>query len=246
MRLDKYLAHAGIGTRSEVKGILKKGSVTVNGSIVKDPAFDVKENTDEVICFGKSLFVGGKIYYALNKPAGYVCSTAEEDGESVYNLLPEDIRKKVSSVGRLDKDTTGLLIFTDDGEWAHKMLAPKSHVEKTYEVVCEKKITDDDIRKLEEGISLGDGETALPAVVKRTGNTSEKSEGAKSVASESDDGESENSILLTIREGKYHQIKRMLRSTANKVVSLRRISFGSITLENLHLEEGEGREIDVV
>ena len=174
----------------------------------------------------------------MNKPAGFVCSTAEEDGESVCKLLPEEIRNRVSSVGRLDKDTTGLLIFTDDGEWAHKVLAPKSHVEKTYEVVCEKEITDEDILKLEEGISLGDGETALPAKVERI-NISSSSQG-RLVENDVCKITAGKGIRLTISEGKYHQIKRMMRSTANKVTGLHRISFGEISLEKLHLQVGEG------
>ena len=238
MRLDKYLAHAGIGTRSEVKTILKKGQVSVNGNVVKDPGFDVKEESDEVICQGNRIGFREHIYYALNKPAGYVCSTSEEDGETVFKLLPEEIRNRVSSVGRLDKDTTGLLIFTDDGEWAHKVLSPKSHVEKTYEVVCEKEITDEDIAKLESGISLGDGENALPAKVERI-NISSSSQ-SRSVENEVCKIPADKGIRLTISEGKFHQIKRMMRSTANKVTDLHRISFGEISLEKLHLQVGEG------
>ena len=231
MRLDKFLAHSGIGTRSEVKTILKKGQVSVNGAVIKDAGFDVNEASDKVVCRGEEIGYRKHICYALNKPAGYVCSTSDEDGESVYKLLPEEFRNRIQAVGRLDKDTTGLLIFTDNGDWAHKVLSPNHHVAKTYEVTCEKEITDEDIAKLEAGISIGDGETAAPARVERVGTES---------FAGTDRIDSGKRILLTIEEGKYHQIKRMMRSTANKVIGLKRISFGNISLDDLNISEGTG------
>ena len=207
MRLDKFLSETNTLTRSEAKAAIKKGQVSVNGSVNKDSGANISETSDEI--------------RFLNKPAGYVVSENEEDGEPVSKLLPEEYKNRLKPVGRLDKNTSGFLLFTNDGETAHNLLSPKKHVEKTYLVKCEKGVSSEDIRRLEEGVNIGDGETSLPAKVKR--------------------GSDETEIYLTIHEGKYHQVKRMMVATCNKVISLKRISFGGLTLENLSIEEGEGR-----
>ena len=224
MRLDKYLCDNQIGSRSEVKAYIKKGFVTVNGKIADDSGMNINPKVDSILYQGKSVESSDAEsgVYALYKPSGYVCSRDENDGIPVYDLLPESIRNRYSCVGRLDKDTTGLLLFTDNGELLHNLISPKRHVEKTYYVRCEKEVTEDDMVRLSEGVSLGDEEYSLPARCEYSGNE-------------------KNEILLTIREGKYHQIKRMLKATCNKVTSLHRVSFGNLSVTDLKLKEGEGR-----
>ena len=221
MRLDKFLSDTGTAKRSEAKGDIKKGFVTVNGAVIKNPGYAVNENADSVVYKGSPVLYRKYLYYVLNKPAGYVCSASETDGESVLKLLPKELQNRVNPVGRLDKNTTGILLFTDDGELAHRLISPKSHVEKTYRVVCEKTVTDEDKRRLREGVNLGDGEESMPAGI--------------------EDGADEYEIYLTISEGKYHQVKRMLKATCNKVEELQRISFGGLSIETLGLKEGDGR-----
>ena len=221
MRLDKFLCETNTLTRSEAKTAIKKGQVSVNGSVNKDPGANISETSDEIRFQNKVIEYRKYLYYALNKPIGYVVSESEEDGEPVSKLLPEEYKNRLKPVGRLDKNTSGLLLFTNDGETAHILLSPKKHVEKTYLVKCEKTVSDEDIGRLEEGVNIGDGEISLPSKVKR--------------------GADENEIYLTIHEGKYHQVKRMMVATCNKVSSLKRISFGGLTLKNLSIEEGEGR-----
>ena len=221
MRLDKFLSETNTLTRSEAKAAIKKGQVCVNGSVNKDPGANISETTDEIRFQNRVIEYRKFLYFVLNKPAGYVVSENEEDGEPVSKLLPEEYKSRLKPVGRLDKNTSGLLLFTNDGETAHILLSPKNHVEKTYLVKCEKNVSDEDIRRLSEGVNLGDGEISLPAKAKR--------------------GEDETELYLTIHEGKYHQVKRMMVATCNKVIFLKRISFGGLALENLSIEEGEGR-----
>ena len=221
MRLDKFLSETNTLTRSEAKAAIKKGQVSVNGSVNNDSGANISETSDVIRFQNKLIEYHRYLYFVLNKPAGYVVSENEEDGEPVSKLLPEEYKNRLKPVGRLDKNTSGFLLFTNDGETAHNLLSPKKHVEKTYLVKCEKGVSSEDIRRLEEGVNIGDGETSLPAKVKR--------------------GSDETEIYLTIHEGKYHQVKRMMVATCNKVISLKRISFGGLTLENLSIEEGEGR-----
>ena len=222
MRLDKFLVECGLGSRKEVKDLISSKKVFVNG----DPNVSAKDNIDENI--DTIEFEGDKLkykeyrYYILNKKAGYVTAVEDSRDATVMDLLPEwVIRKDLAPVGRLDKDTEGLLLFTNDGKLNHKLLAPKSHVDKTYYVEIEKNISDKDILKLEQGLDIG-GYVTQPAKV-------EKIEDKK--------------INLTISEGKFHQIKKMLEAVDNKVLFLKRISFGKLKLNDLAL--GEVREIEL-
>ena len=222
MRLDKFLVECGLGSRKEVKDLISSKKVFVNG----DPNVSAKDNIDENI--DTIEFEGDKLeykefrYYILNKKAGYVTAVEDSRDATVMDLLPEwVIRKDLSPVGRLDKDTEGLLLFTNDGKLNHKLLAPKSHVYKTYYVEIEKNISDEDILKLEQGLDIG-GYVTQPAKV-------EKIEDKK--------------INLTISEGKFHQVKKMLEAVDNKVLFLKRISFGKLKLKDLAL--GEVREIEL-
>ncbi|MBR3040753.1 MAG: rRNA pseudouridine synthase [Lachnospiraceae bacterium] len=224
MRLDKFLCDNHIGSRSEVKTLIKKGLITVNNQVAKDPGMNIDGSKDSVFYKGAPVQSEAidSCVYALYKPTGYVCSKEEKDGIPVFELLPENIRESFSSIGRLDKDTTGLLLFTNDGELLHLLISPRRHVDKTYIVSCEKEITEEDCVKLSDGVNLGDGEVSLPAKCELNQANSKV-------------------ISITIHEGKYHQIKRMMKATCNKVTALHRISFGNLSIESLSLKEKEGR-----
>lgn len=221
MRLDKFLSETNTLIRKDAKAAIKSGLITVNGIPATDSSVNISEEKDEIRYKNRIIPYLKNITYALNKPAGYVCSLNEADGIPVHNLLPPELRKRLNPIGRLDKNTTGLLLFTDDGDLAHSLLSPKNHVEKTYLVNTLKPVTDEDKNRLKDGVNLGDGEVSLPA----------------KIMSGKDDFE----IILTICEGKYHQVKRMMQATCNKVTALKRISFGGLTLENMKLNEGEGK-----
>lgn len=212
MRLDKFLAEMNIGSRSEVKGFIKKGFVTVNGNIVKTPEYAVAEASDTICFHGRPLSYTRFSYYLLNKPAGVVSATRDRLSDTVLSLLPPEHPKGLFPVGRLDKDTEGLLLITNDGQLAHQLLSPKKHVDKTYLVRTQVPVTDADIEKLCAGIDIGDDSPTLPAKAFRN-----------------ETGE----LLLTIHEGRYHQVKRMLFALGNEVTYLKRIAFGGLTLGEL-------------
>ncbi len=223
MRLDKFLCEKAVGTRSEVKAYLKKGLVTVNGETVKRPEQKIDENTDEICFQGTPLVYHSMEYFLLNKPAGCVTATRDNLSETVMSFLPQDCRKDLFPVGRLDKDTEGLLLITNDGDLAHRLLSPKKHVDKTYYAVIGGKITEEHVKLFKEGVDIGDETLTMPADLKilKSAETSE--------------------IELTIREGRFHQVKRMFEAVDTKVTFLKRLSMGSLTLGNL--QPGEVREL---
>ena len=224
MRLDKFLCEMGVGTRSEVKTYLKKGQVTVDGEIVKKPETKINENENEICFLGQALKYEAVQYFLLNKPAGCVTATRDNLSETVMSFLPENRRDDLFPVGRLDKDTEGLLVLTNDGQLAHRVLAPKSHVPKTYYAKIDGKVTEEDINDFKEGVVLDDGYKTMPAEL---------------VILESDDI---SEIELTIHEGKFHQVKRMFESVGKKVTYLKRLSMGKLNLDE-SLELGEYREL---
>lgn len=223
MRLDKFLCEMNIGTRSQVKTYVKQGLVTVNELIVKNADMKIDENRDKITFKGQILSYQKYVYYMLNKPAGVVSATQDNTAATVVSLLGDKMRDDIFPVGRLDKDTTGLLLLTNDGELAHRMLSPKKHVDKVYQVTIEHPLTSDDIQQLEQGVDIGEESLTLPAKI-------EKPE--------------ENLILLTIHEGKFHQVKRMLQAVNNQVIALKRVSFGPLTLDDT-LNAGEFRELTI-
>lgn len=223
MRLDKYLCDCGLGTRSEVKTLIKKGQIRVNDEVIKDAGFSVNESSDSVSCQNKAIQYKKYTYYVLNKPQGVVSTKEQGEEKSAYDYLPENLKDKLSAVGRLDKDTEGLLLFTDDGDLNHRLLSPKNHVWKTYEVTCEKDVTEEDLKLLSEGITI-DGELTLPAKAAYL--------------------DAKNKISLSICEGRFHQVKKMLQATCNKVVFLKRTTFGKLDLNRLNLPAGSGCEIE--
>ena len=221
MRLDKFLCDTAGLTRTEAKNAVKKGQIAVNGQVQKAADFKVKETEDTVTFNGKPLSYAAFHYYMLHKPAGVITATEDKKESTVMDILKEEMVKNLFPVGRLDKDTEGLLLITDDGGLAHNLLSPKKHVDKEYLVKVRDSISEEDCRKLSEGVDIGDEKPTAPAKVERV---------------------AEKEILLTIREGRFHQVKRMLQAVGNEVVYLKRISFGSLRLPK-DLEKGAYRPL---
>lgn len=215
MRLDRFLAEAGFGTRSQVKKLIRKGLVEVNKEVVKDPSFQVDPRRDEVVVDGEPALFEEKYYLILNKPRGYITST--KDRELTVMELVSDIPRfeKLFPVGRLDKDAEGLLIMTNDGELAHRLTHPKWKVPKTYEVEVEGRLTEEGVEPLRRGIDLKEFK-AQPAEV----------EILKA-------GERESRARITIKEGKHHQVKRMFGAIGHPVKRLKRVKFGNLELGEL-------------
>ena len=218
-RLDKVFSSCGISTRSECQTLIKKGKVAVNGERVKSPSLKVDIEKDEILLNGEKLSLKKFVYIMLNKPLGVVSST--DDGQTtVIDIIPEDMKRDgLFPCGRLDKDTLGLVILTNDGQSAHRRLAPKTHAEKEYIFKTAEIITEEDVVKIEKGVTLKDGYTTMPCNVKLTSQT----EG-----------------VITLVEGKYHEIKRIFGSLGNKIIYLKRISFAGIYLDE-SLNDGECR-----
>lgn len=221
MRLDKLLTSLGIGTRSEVKEYLKKGKISVNGVIVKKADEKVDENNAAITFDGQEYRYVAYAYLKMHKPAGYITATEDGREQTVMELLPNPQWKNLFPIGRLDKDTEGLLVFTNHGQLSHFLLHPKRHVDKVYEVTCEKNVTEDMIHSLEEGVDIGEENKTLPAKVRKI---------------------HDNMIELTIHEGKFHQVKRMLEAVDNKVTYLKRIQFGPISMDGIE-EKGAVKEL---
>lgn len=210
MRLDRYLCELNIGSRSQVKEFVRKGLVSVNGQVIRSADQKIEEQKDQVAFQGNILTYQKYVYYMLNKPLGVVSATQDNTAGTVVELLASEGRKDLFPMGRLDKDTEGLLILTNDGELAHRLLSPKRHVDKTYQVTVSHALSEEDFRRLEQGVDIGEEGLTLPAKV---------------------EGVSENVFYLTIQEGKYHQVKRMLQAVGNQVTALKRIRFGGIDLD---------------
>ncbi len=224
-RLDKLIAAQGMLSRSEVKAMAKRGEIVVNGAVVKDCSLKVSYD-DEIKINGKALAKSEFVYIMLNKPRGVVSASEDKRDKTVVDILPEEFkRKNLFPAGRLDKDTTGFSLITDDGEFAHRILSPSRHVDKTYVAKVSDKIDFPKAKKaFKDGVVLGDGTVLLSAELELL----------------EDD---ENQIYkVVIKEGKYHQVKRMFASLGTKVIELRRIAIGGLFLDE-SLGEGEARFI---
>lgn len=226
MRLDKFLSHTGYGSRKEVKLLLKKKSVLVNGTLAKKGDQILKLDEDKVTVNGETVHYQKFIYLMLNKPDGYLSATEDNHQETVIDLLDADSQRfSPFPVGRLDKDTEGLLLLTNDGDLAHFLLSPKKQVRKTYFAKIDGVMDADDVAAFSEGIILEDGYECLPAKLEILNTTAEASE-----------------VNITISEGKFHQVKRMVIARGKEVTFLKRLSMGSLKLDE-SLELGEYRPL---
>lgn len=224
-RLDKIIASQGLASRNDVKLMVKRGEVSVNGVVVKDSSVKVSYE-DEIFVNGKPLRQTEFIYIMLNKPKGVVSASEDKRDKTVVDILPDELkRKNLFPAGRLDKDTTGFSLITDDGEFAHRILSPSRHVDKTYIAEVSEKINFEKARQaFKNGIILADGTVLLSAELVLL------SDGEKQV------------YKVVIKEGKYHQVKRMFASLGTTVTELKRISIGGLALD-ADLKEGEARLI---
>ena len=227
MRLDKFLVACAVGSRTEVKKLLKAGRVTVNGKKEKSAKLQIDEDTD-VICFdGEKLDYEEFVYYMMNKPRGVISATEDPKHKTVLDLLDDYARaKEVFPVGRLDIDTHGLLLLTNDGKLAHALLSPKRHVDKTYMAQVKGMMTQEDVETFAKGIPLKDF-TCQPAKLELVTIDSEKHQ---------------SQIRVTIAEGKFHQVKRMVGYCGKEVVDLQRLTMGTLVLDE-NLQRGEWRRL---
>ena len=227
IRLDKYLADMSIGTRQEVKKYIRQGRVKINEDIIKKPEYKIREDEDKITFDGAPVAYETFEYYMLNKPAGVISATEDKRDKTVLDLIKEKKRKDLFPVGRLDKDTEGLLLITNDGALAHRLLSSKKHVDKCYYAEISGGVTEDDVRVFKERINIGtqeEPEWTMPAELKilEKGTVSR--------------------IRLTIREGKFHQVKRMFLAVGKEVVYLKRERMGALVLDE-ELAPGEYRKL---
>ena len=222
MRLDRFLAECGIGTRTEVKKIIRSGAVAINGIPATKADIHLNVETDTVTLSGNEVVYRQFIYLMLNKPQGYISATRDGKTPTVMELIPDEyMHFEPFPVGRLDIDTEGFLLLSNDGDLAHRLLAPKKHIPKTYVAQIEKPITDADIKQFTAGVILDDGYKTMPATLKRISS------------------QSPYFAEIVINEGKFHQVKRMFEAIGTKVTYLKRISMGPLSLGDL--QPGEVR-----
>ena len=225
MRVDKLLSNVGVASRAELKKYCKQGLLSVNGKVINNPGVQVDSENDDVRFNGEKIVYREFVYIMLNKPDGYISATFDKYDPIVLDLIDQSyLVFEPFPVGRLDKDTEGLLVLTNDGQLAHRVLSPKKHVPKTYYAKIQGKVTEEDILAFEKGVILDDGYETMPSQLKIL---------------KSDDM---SEIELTIHEGKFHQVKRMFESVGKKVVYLKRLSMGKLKLDE-SLKLGEYREL---
>ncbi len=222
-RLDKLLANSGTMTRKEVHRLIRSGAVRVNGITTKDRGFVVDAASAEITVHGQPFALQKYSYIMLNKPEGVVSAARDDTEKTVIDLVPPEWKKKnLFPAGRLDRNTTGFVLITDDGDFAHRILSPKHHIEKTYEARLAAPISAEALERVAAGITLGDGTECLPAVLRLL-----------------EDGETPL-VEVKICEGKYHQVRRMFAAVGNAVTALRRVQMGGLPLDP-SLREGECR-----
>ena len=222
IRLDKLLSNEGIASRKELRAIIKAGRVTVNGNAIYYPETKVESASDIIQFDGKILKYAEFHYYMMDKPCGIITATEDKRQKTVLDLLPPEVRRmSVFPVGRLDKDTSGLLLITNNGEFAHRVISPKSNIEKLYFAKVDEMPTLEDVNEFENGLTLSDGTKCLPAKLEIAGK---------------------NECFVTVREGKYHQVRRMLAARGKHVEQLRRLRIGSLCLDP-SLKTGDFREL---
>ncbi len=221
VRVDKILSELGFGSRQEIKKYVKAGKIRINDNIVKKPEEKLNSEKDKLYFEGIEVEVEEFETFILYKPAGYVCATKDNVHKTVMELI-DSKRKNVVPVGRLDLDTEGILILTNDGSLNHRLVSPSSHVDKTYYAVFEGKLNENAVEMTKNGLDIGEGEVSKTAKLEII---------------------SDNEILLTIHEGKFHQVKRMVKALGGEVTYLKRVAFGGLRLDDLKLNKGESRKI---
>ena len=224
VRVDKILSELGFGSRQEIKKYVKAGKVRINDNIVKKPEEKLNSEKDKLYFEGIEVEVEEFETFILYKPAGYVCATKDNVHKTVMELI-DSKRKYIVPVGRLDLDTEGILILTNDGALNHRLVSPASHVDKTYYAVFEGKLDENAVEMTKNGLDIEEGEVSKPAKLEII---------------------SDNEILLTIHEGKFHQVKRMVKALGGEVTYLKRVAFGGLILDDLKLKKGESRKITEV
>lgn len=224
IRLDKYLAQMNKGTRKEIKEAAKRGKIMVNGNIVKNTDLKINPEQDQVLFDNKMVEFIEYEYFIMNKPQGVISATKDGQDKTVIDLIKDNVRKDLFPVGRLDKDTEGLLLITNNGDLAHRLLSPAKHVKKIYYAKIDGIVTEDDVKKFSEGMELSDGTVTRPAALKVL---------ISAPISE---------IELTIYEGKYHQVKRMFAAVGKQVLYLKRICMGELYLDK-ELDTGAYRRL---
>ena len=221
VRVDKILSELGFGSRQEIKKYVKAGKIMINDNIVKKPEEKLNSEVDKLFFEGKEVEVEEFETFILYKPAGYVCATKDNVHKTVMELI-DSKRKNIVPVGRLDLDTEGILILTNDGDLNHRLVSPSSHVDKTYYAIFEGRLNENAVEMTKNGLDIGEGEVSKPANLEII---------------------SSNEIMLTIHEGKFHQVKRMVKALGGEVTYLKRVAFGGLRLDDLKLKKGESRKI---
>ncbi|WP_249805968.1 pseudouridine synthase [Copranaerobaculum intestinale] len=222
MRIEKYIANSGLFTRNEVKKMIRAKRIQVNGEIVLKAGLNIQEDRDEIRIDDEILQYDPQVYIMLNKPRDVISATQDTLHETVMDLIDDILPPDCFPIGRLDIDTEGLLLISNDGALAHRLLSPRHHVAKTYEVHVREELTEAAIKRIQAGILIDQGEQCLPAKIEQL---------------------KETVYLLTIEEGKYHQVKRMMQAVDNEVLYLKRLTMGSLTLDE-SLDAGAWRYLD--
>lgn len=225
MRLDRFLSEMNLGSRSDLKKEIRRGAVTIDGAVVKDPSVSVLPNSI-VTYHGKPVTYSEYQYYIINKPSGVVTATEDKRHQTVIDFLPEGARKDIFPVGRLDIDTEGLILLTNNGALSHKMLAPKSHVDKKYYAKIKGVVTEKDVEAFRVGFKYDEDLISLPATLEILGS-----------------GPGTSEVYVTIHEGKFHQIKKMFIARGMEVTYLKRVTFGPLELPE-ELSQGDCRELN--
>lgn len=224
-RIDKILSNMGYGTRKEVKELIRNGLVEIDGKVVKDPGTQVEAGLQEIVAGGRKVLYEESVYIMMNKPQGVISATLDPREKTVVDLLPAELRaRNPFPVGRLDKDTEGLLLLTNDGQLAHRLLSPRKHVPKTYLARVMGRVGEEDSEAFGRGVTLEDGYRTMPSQLKVL------ERGSISL------------VEITIYEGKFHQVKRMFKAVGKEVIYLKRISMGGLRLDEA-LKPGEFREL---
>lgn len=227
-RLDKVLSHLGKGSRRELRIWARQGRIMINGTIIRDSGIKIDPEQDQVMLDGEPIVYRRWVYLMLNKPQGVISATTDRKEKTVLDLLHGDFEHMtLFPVGRLDKDTTGLLLLTNDGPLAHRLLSPRKGVDKTYEALLEGVVTEDDCASFAAGITLEDGYTTLPATLR---------------VHTIDHEAQQSTVSIVIQEGKYHQVKRMAQAIGKRVLTLKRVRMGDLQLDS-SLEPGQYREL---